>query len=88
MKAKPITPYKRLLDEIIEYERVTLWPRKENMFFIAKARLNAGHMLLDVYERTLAANQLGYDVKIDAREDGLHFIYTKRFSDHQFRDRG
>ena len=40
-----------------------------------------GWKLLDLYERTKAAEQLGYDVQIVAGDDGLSVYYKKKVPD-------
>jgi hypothetical protein len=76
-KAKQVTPYQRLLDSVREYLWTVRAPKTQLMWFYPKAKLNAGWYLTDLYERTKAADQLGYDVVLVAKDDGLHVKYRK-----------
>ncbi len=48
------------------------------MFLYPKNRLKEAWALTDVYERTLAAQELGWTVVIRADQDGLHVDYAKK----------
>lgn len=76
MKAKPITPYQRLMDDFREYARKVNYPKRVAMFLLPKDKLSQAWKLEDVWERTKAAEQLGYDVTVRADDDGLHFGYV------------
>jgi hypothetical protein len=78
MKAKPITPYQRLLDDFREYAGKVECRRRKPMFFIPKNRLSEGWRVDDIYERTAAAEQLGYDVILIADLDGLRIRYIEK----------
>lgn len=78
MKAKPKTPYQRLLEDITEWCQQVRFRRKVIMFNLTKDDLERGWTLADVRERTLAAEQLGYDVVLTADDEGLHAWYRKK----------
>lgn len=79
MKIKPMTPYARLLADIKEWMNRFRWRHTVAMFRWAKKDLvpqNSWRMD-DVYQRTLAAQSLGYEVTLTADEDGLSMKYRK-----------
>jgi hypothetical protein len=78
LKTKPVTPYQRLLDDITEFCLKLKHRNTVGMLWFGKANLPTGFRLDDVYERTLAADQLGYDVVLRADDKGLHVNYVKR----------
>ena len=80
-KTKPITPYQRLLDDFREYARKVNFPRRVEMFILPKEKMAQGWSMNDVWERTMAAGQLGYDVVAKADNDGLHFVYVSKRPD-------
>ena len=77
---KRVNPYRRLQQIAMEYASQVDWPEKKAMFLIpiAKVRNQTAFSFLDIYERTKAAEQLGYRVVIEARDDGLSFQYIKK----------
>lgn len=79
MKQKPITPYARLLDEFKAFCDAIDYRSRITMFFFKKSSLKeGGWSMSEVYERTRAADTLGYDVVIEAADDGLRFKYVKK----------
>ena len=48
------------------------------MFLYPKNRLKEGWSLTDVYERTTAAQELGWTVILRADADGLHVDYAQK----------
>jgi len=48
------------------------------MFLYPKNRLKEAWILTDVYERTMAAQELGWNVVLRADADGLHVDYAKK----------
>jgi hypothetical protein len=78
MKSKPITPYIRLLSEAKKWAFSAKHRHTVSMFWYARAKLGDGWSLTDLYERTKAADQLGFDVRVVAKDDGLHVQYVKR----------
>jgi hypothetical protein len=54
-----------------------------SMFLYPKAKLNIAWSLSDLYERTITAQSLGWEVKIHADEDGLHTTYIEKLPTHR-----
>lgn len=71
-------PYQRLLERIQKFCFDLQYPHTRTMFFFPKEKLSIGWDLKDVYERTAAAGQLGYDVILEHRENGLFINYRKK----------
>lgn len=77
MSTKRINPYQRLLGVARQYACDVKHCTRKTMFAIKKDDLSAGYSMRDVYERTKAADQLGYDVVVIAGDE-LTFQYRKR----------
>ena len=77
VKAKPITPYQRLLDTAAEWARKVTWRKERGMWTYPKAQLGEHWSMSDLYQRTLAAQQLGYHVILVADEKGLMVRYRE-----------
>lgn len=75
--ANRINPYTRLLSQIKEYVHKVKHRRRKIMWRYPKNKLNDTWSLKDLYERTKAAEQLGYEVKLIASDDGLEVFYQK-----------
>jgi len=71
-------PYTTLANDAREWARSVLMARARTMWRYPKERLNEGWPLSDLRERTAAADQLGYDVRLRATDDGLVVEYVKR----------
>lgn len=84
MKTKPINPYSALLSRAQKYRSRVINPVKKGMWQYPKNRLDEGWALKDLWERTAAANQLGYDVKLEATDAGLEVKYVLRPLDEYF----
>lgn len=78
MKAKPITPYARLLADVRKFAVAVKYAARKTMWVYPKQRLGEGWDLLALYERAKAADQLGYDVHVVPTDDGLRVEYRKR----------
>lgn len=78
MKAKPITPYARLLADVRKFASAIKYATRKTMWVYPKGTLGGGWNLTDLYERAKAADQLGYDVHVVPVEDGLRVEYRKR----------
>ena len=76
-KLKRLNPYQMLLKEITDFCRKLQFPHTRTMFIYPKEKLNTGWSLTDLYERTAAAKQLGYDTVIEATDQGLIVRYRK-----------
>lgn len=81
MKTKPKTPYQRLLEDIKKWCYKVRCRHEKIMWMYPKKRLNEGWNLGDLYERTMAAEQLGYEVRLIANSEGLTVIYKKQVPD-------
>lgn len=52
--------------------------KSRGMFLYPKNRLKEAWVLTDVYERTMAAQELGWNVVLRADADGLHVDYAEK----------
>lgn len=77
-KRKVATPYARLLKEITEFCSELRFRHEATMCSVPKSRLGESFSLNDVWERTMAAEQLGYEVHLVADDSGLRFRYKKK----------
>jgi hypothetical protein len=77
-KTKTVTPYQRLLEDARDFARKVKYRHRTTMWLYDKAKLGTGWSLVDLYERTAAAEQLGYDVVLEANENGLLVKYVKK----------
>lgn len=73
------TPYRKLLERVRPLFRELVSPQKHIMFWYKKETIVSvnGVSVLGLYERTLAAQQLGWRVVVSARDGGLVFEYEK-----------
>ena len=74
---KRLNPYQRLLEEIQEFCNSLKWRHKVAMHYYPKDRLSETWSVNDLYERTAAAQQIGYEVILEAKDTGLHVFYRK-----------
>lgn len=70
-KTKPVTPYQRLLDDVTRYLSTVRFPTRKSLWTYPKAKIREGFRLDDLYERTAAADLLGYDTVLKATDEGL-----------------
>ena len=73
-----INPYQRLLDKVVSFCDSLKNRHLRIMFIYPKEELNTNWGMLQLYERVVAADQLGYDVKLKATTEGLEVWYEKR----------
>ena len=74
-----ISPYTRLKKIALEWAVEALYPSTRTMWCYPKNRLQTeSWCLTTLYERTAAAEQLGYDVKLKATDNGLEVRYVKK----------
>ena len=80
MKTKRKNPYTILLDEIKAWIRKMKYRHTVSMFYWSLENLKPGKVwrLDDVYQRTLAAQSLGYEVVIQADENGMTMKYKEK----------
>jgi hypothetical protein len=79
MKIK--TPYQRLLEAVRKFHSGVFHPHTKQMWSYPKDKLKDSWSIADLYERVAAAGTLGYDVILQAKEDGLYVMYRKRPDD-------
>lgn len=72
-----INPYQRLLNEAGKWAYEIRYPKNIKMWVYPKSKLGLNWNLTDLYERTKAAEQLGYDVILVATDEGLEVKYQK-----------
>lgn len=84
MRAKPITPYARLLREVMRWAHSAKYRHTVTMCVFPKEKLGGSWRVDDIYERTIAAKALGYDVMLEAKDDGLHVRFVKRVPEIPF----
>jgi hypothetical protein len=75
---KRINPYDRLLGEIKEFCSKLKYPHTKLMWRYPKEKLDNQWTLSDLWQRTSAATQLGYDVVLTATDEGLLVEYKKK----------
>lgn len=75
---KRINPYQRLLEICRRFSAQIIYPIKKGMFFYEYKRLGEGWDLSMVYQRTKAAEQVGFEVIVEAHDNGLQFCYRKK----------
>ena len=75
---KRVNPYQRLLEISRRFSSQILNPIKKAMFFYDYKRLAEGWDLNSVYQRTKAAEQIGFEVIVEAHDNGLQFYYRKK----------
>jgi hypothetical protein len=78
MKTKPITPYQRLKDESRKYCFDVEYRHKVEMHYYRDAKKGGTWKLDDLAHKVDAAKQLGYDVQLENKDDGLHVYYRKQ----------
>ena len=74
------TPYSRLLNKIKKFSEELKLAHTANMFAISKQDLGKSYGFQDIWERTMAAQQIGYEVVIKADLEGIHINYRKTVS--------
>lgn len=79
MIAKKKNPYQHLLEEVQRYCAKIKTPRILSMWRYPKDKLEqaGGWSLRELWERTAAAKQLGYEVILTAQPEGLHVEYRE-----------
>lgn len=78
-KPKPITPYRRLKDAARKFAASIEYAPTRRMWTYPKDKLGHQWKLEDLWERTKAAEQIGYDVVLEAHDtEGLIVRYRKK----------
>ena len=77
---KRFNPYTALLERAHKFEQQVVNPDRVLNTWYPKKKLeeNIGWNLAPLYHRVKAADELGYDVKLEATDRGLEVIYVKR----------
>ncbi len=78
MTEKRKNPYESLLDDFRAYHHKVQYPQRREMWTYPKAKLRESWSLAELHERVAAANQIGYDVVLEATDEGLKVIYRQR----------
>lgn len=78
MKQKPISPYARLLADVQKFARGVKYPTSKQMWAYNKTQIRDTWSLESLYERVRAADQIGFDVRLVATDDGLRVEYVER----------
>lgn len=79
MKEKRKNPYQMLMEDIRDYCRKIRFRHTVTMWRYPKDTLKTDQWnLFDLSERVQAADQLGYDVTLEMKHDGLYVLYVKK----------
>lgn len=73
-----MNPYTRLKNELRTWCSAVVCPKRRTMWLYPKNRLHEGWPLKDLWERTMAAQQIGYEVLLTAGDDGLTVTYVEK----------
>lgn len=84
-KVKRKTPYQMLLEDIKAWCRKVRYRDERGMWTYPKDKLDEGWDLTHLYERTKAAEQLGYDTQLVAADTGLVVRYVKKLPEIPYR---
>jgi hypothetical protein len=76
MKRK--TPYDHLMEEFKEFHDSVKFAHKVLMWTYPKDELEKGWVLIKLFERIQAAEQLDYKVILEKADDGLRVYYRKK----------
>jgi hypothetical protein len=76
--SKPINPYITLKGRFSKFVDGCILRNPKVMWIYPKEKLSSNWSLKDLYERTAAAKQLGFDVQISAEDEGLVVKYLKQ----------
>lgn len=81
MKQKPINPYTTLKNKFNKYITKCICRKTVQMWKYPKDKLDEVWDLQQLWERTSAAEQLGFDVQLKATDTGLHVEYVAKLPD-------
>ncbi len=71
-------PYTRLKRACLKWAQSVYSPEKKLLWLYKKSDFDKQVNLYFLYERVGAADDLGYDVRLESRSDGLQVVYVKR----------
>jgi len=79
VKLKRQNPYANLLERIRRFVRHIRYAHTVGMFYWSEGQMSPDRAwrLTEVYQRTLAAKSLGYEVVLEADDKGLAMKYRK-----------
>lgn len=69
-----VNPYERLKEQFKKYVDSCEYRKSNTMFVLNK---NGSYSMSDIYERILAANQLGHDVQLFAKDGQITIKYIE-----------
>lgn len=78
MNRKQPNPYQRLMREAFGWAQNIVYRKRKTLWMYPIDRLRDGWPLDGLYHRVLAAEQLGYDVQLEATDDGLMVKYVEK----------
>jgi hypothetical protein len=84
MKTKPVTPYQRLKQEMNEFCDALQFRHRVPMHCYPNSKNDGSWNLVDLSYKVDAAEQLGYDVVLTNKPDGLHVTYVKKIPARPF----
>lgn len=73
-----VNPYSALKRRFTDFCNDCFIRRTAPLTLYPKSRLHEGWRLDGIYERVVAANDLGYDVQLKATAEGLEMIYIQK----------
>lgn len=73
-----VNPYTALLERAKQFATAVKHPRRKLMWRYPSNRMKEAWTLGDLAERTRAADQLGYDVRLEWTDEGLNVFYVER----------
>lgn len=79
-----MNPYTALKKTASEWADKVTKRCRVRMWFYPSDRLDEVWSISALKERVAAANQLGYDVELVSREDGLHVEYVKKIPNRPY----
>lgn len=78
MKTKPVNPYQRLVNDARGWIWKALHGKRVHMFTYPEAsKASAAYRLDELYQRVVAAGQLGYRVELKSLDGALRVEYVK-----------
>ena len=71
-------PYQMLLEEFRDWVVRVVHARRRQALWYTMATVNQNADFSRIWERTIAAQQIGYEVVVKASDDGLRFEYVEK----------
>lgn len=79
--SKKLNPYHRLMNEALDWANKVVYAKRRTMWVYPKAKLNERWQLRELWERTKAAEQIDFEVRLIASEEGLKVQYIEKRPD-------